>query len=133
MILLTQHIAGCFDRCHRLCQDSGVFGVEHPSESMYFVPGPGGGRPQLKMITGYGADAGGCVLTVDRHARRLVLNGGSGRLPQAPPDYAISAGGNVLLASDLYPRAHRSGNERYRIREAESEVGADDESVASAC
>ncbi|CAD5220061.1 unnamed protein product [Bursaphelenchus xylophilus] len=105
MITLTETIAKCFGKFHKICDKNGVFGVEHPSESIYYVQG----SRQLKML-GYGH---GGMLTIDRQTRQMILN--PNRLPQPPPDYTM--GGNMIVA-DLYPRRA----ERYRIREAGSET-----------
>ncbi|CAD5214127.1 unnamed protein product [Bursaphelenchus okinawaensis] len=104
MITATETIAKVFGSLHKVCDNNGIFGVEHPSESIYYM-----GNRQLKML-GY---SNGGVVTIDRQTRQMILN--PTRLPQPPPEYTMNGS---MIVTDLYPRRA----ERYRIRETESDI-----------
>ncbi|KAI6235923.1 Patched family-containing protein [Aphelenchoides besseyi] len=110
MVVFTESVSRCCHQINRACNENGCFGVEQPTESIYFVPAS---ERQLKMIANY-SNYG--VAALDGPLRRMVL--GPGEVSNAPPDYAVKP--SILFNSGGLAYSPRR-TDHCRIREADSE------------
>ncbi|KAI6187650.1 Patched family-containing protein [Aphelenchoides besseyi] len=110
MVVFTESVSRCCHQINRACNENGCFGVEQPTESIYFVPAS---ERQLKMIANY-SNYG--VAALDGPLRRMVL--GPGEVSNAPPDYAVKP--SILFNSGGLTYSPRR-TDHCRIREADSE------------